>query len=638
MKHPGIRSDIQALRGFAVGAVLVYHAASRALPGGFLGVDVFFVISGFLMGRIITTDIRLGRFSLSGFYLRRARRLLPAAYVTFAACALLAPWLLTSLEYQDFQKQLLGALTFTSNMVLWRQSGYFAQAAELKPLLHTWSLAVEEQYYLLLPAFLIMTPKRLWLLGLVMGTILSILLCFYILTINPTGAFYLLPTRCWELLLGTVGSLIVTNRGRTIAARFFWPAVIALPVLVVFPFSASRPGLDTLFICIATLVIIIARDERGARGPTVGALAWLGDISYPLYLVHWPIFTFIKSIWIAGPPQYILLVGAMLAAPIAWGMVKFIEQPTRSWLEMSTISRQTASFLAPTALLAALTFLIPTNQSQNYVSRRQANRGLSGACDVTGRFEPIPQCVRGSAPKLLLWGDSFAMHNAQALSADPGLSFTQATMSACAPLLDLALIDPASLYTRSWSDACLAFNRSVFSYLERSPSIEVVVLSSAFSGVLEKTGQTTVLADGSIQPPSRELAAKHFSRTIDEVHRLGKRVVIVAPFPSAQFDVSVCAERSDRGLLTLGVNNDCLIDGAASREGHAQILELLNNIQNETNTPVLDLESKLCGAQSCVIRIDDVVLYRDRSHLSAEGSALLGKKLALPDLVTRLAR
>lgn len=158
MRH---RIDIQAFRGFAVLVVVLYHARLNIISAGYLGVDIFFCISGFVITTMVAERIKSGNFSFADFYWSRARRLLPAAYVTFLAVALLAPLFLTSPELQQFKSQMFGALTFTANIALAKQVGYFDGAAELKPLLHTWSLAIEEQYYLLLPISLVLLPRRL---------------------------------------------------------------------------------------------------------------------------------------------------------------------------------------------------------------------------------------------------------------------------------------------------------------------------------------------------------------------------------------------------------------------------------------------------------------------------------------------
>lgn len=157
------RIDIQALRGLAVLLVVLYHVKIGSVTGGYLGVDVFFVISGYLITTLVASGIERGDFRLTDFYFRRAKRLLPAAYVTFAITAILAPWFLNQQELRDFMTQIIGAVTFTGNFVLWQQTGYFEGAGDLKPLLHVWSLAIEEQYYFLLPAALLFIKPSRWL-------------------------------------------------------------------------------------------------------------------------------------------------------------------------------------------------------------------------------------------------------------------------------------------------------------------------------------------------------------------------------------------------------------------------------------------------------------------------------------------
>ena len=190
-----LRTDVQALRGIAVLMVLAHHAKVPLIRGGYLGVDIFFVLSGFLITALVAKDINASEFSFARFYWRRAWRLLPAVYATIALCIAAAPWLRTSYEMRDFVAQVWGAITFSANIVLWLQTGYFERAAELKPLLHVWSLSIEEQYYLLLPALLFFVGRAKWLRVASVVTAASLTACFFVSTESVAAAFYWVPTR-----------------------------------------------------------------------------------------------------------------------------------------------------------------------------------------------------------------------------------------------------------------------------------------------------------------------------------------------------------------------------------------------------------------------------------------------------------
>ena len=219
------RTDIQVLRGFAVLIVLFYHAKMGFLPAGYLGVDVFFVISGFLITHLVKSGLERGDFSFSEFYFRRAKRLLPAAYVTFFVTALLAPFFLGSIEMSDFRMQMLGAVAFIGNIVLWQQSGYFGGAAEFKPLLHVWSLAIEEQYYFILPAFLFFLPRRFWKPVTAFVLVFSLALCLFLVQKKASATFFLLPTRAWNSPSVHYRRLFLPSAadGRTCSSSYFGP-------------------------------------------------------------------------------------------------------------------------------------------------------------------------------------------------------------------------------------------------------------------------------------------------------------------------------------------------------------------------------------------------------------------------------
>jgi peptidoglycan/LPS O-acetylase OafA/YrhL len=282
-----IRTDIQALRGIAVMLVVLYHAGFGIVQAGYLGVDIFFVISGYLITDLICRRIDDQRFSFGAFYWQRAKRLLPAAYVTFMVTTVLSCLLLTRLELQFYLQQLIGAATFTANFVLAQRDSYFDSAATLKPLLHAWSLSVEEQYYLLAPALLWLVPKR-GRRPMVLGFLIaSLVLCFLLTRSKPSFAFYLLPARAWEL---SIGSLIAIwpvlhrrSRVRTIGGTV---AALVLVLISLLPLDSVHPRTDALLVCLATAIVIISRPTVLNSGLLASGLARVGDISYSLYLAH----------------------------------------------------------------------------------------------------------------------------------------------------------------------------------------------------------------------------------------------------------------------------------------------------------------------------------------------------------------
>jgi len=635
-----LRTDIQILRAIAVLSVLVFHFDLPGLQKGFLGVDIFFVISGYLMSRVIIDEMDTGRFSPASFYFRRARRLLPAAMAMFALVTAVVPFALTMGALRDYVQQLLGALAFGANLVLWAQSGYFDGQATLKPLLHTWSLALEEQYYFVLPLALALIGRRWRAAGLVGLLLASLLACQWWLGRDPSGAFYLLPTRAWELLLGSVCAL----RGVRSASTGFDSGWLWLPIMawcLLRGVDSVHPRTDALLVCLSTAGLILqpSRMLHSTR-PWMRPLQWIGDVSYSLYLVHWPLIALAKNIWLQKVPDTVLWALLGLSFVLAQLSYQYVEQRYRNVPTPQALLRQMVWLLVPLLLAMGALALHMHNHSQagGATQGQQPVYGFDARCDQEGDFEPLPACMNAPRPHTMVWGDSYAMHLIPALQASPpDGGVIQATRSACGPSLDMARQSPKDPPDRG--QRCIQFNRSVLAYLRQHPEIDVVALSGRWQYYFD---DPVVDARGRfIHPGPHEIAAS-FARVVQQLKAMHKRVVLVSPpaLLGPDVDLGRCGQRAAQGLLTMmsTLQTDCAFDRHQFETRQARTLAVLAESQSMAGIDMIALDNFNCDEARCVSVMNKVPLYRDAGHYSLEGARLLGQGLQLGHLVRASAR
>lgn len=477
----GYRPDIDGLRAIAVLMVVLFHAFEKVLPGGFAGVDIFFVISGFLITGIIIRDMRKGVFSVFNFYGRRCRRILPALLVMLAAVWVIARQALLLDEFENFGKHLLSSSFFASNFLLWAEAGYFDIAADGKPLRHLWSLAVEEQFYLLWPLIFWFTARKK--LNTKALTLLLILasFTFNLARVNrfPDETFYLLPARFWELLLGcllaqlhydgwTPGRgliqrlLLFVRRDNFCAAALAWLPALLLAAFLLFASSAPFPGWAALLPTLSALIFIWNGPDSSLNKMVSGRFfVFIGRISYPLYLWHWPLFSFAYLKFgrelPLGTGLLIAAISVALAA-LTWRFVELYAQ--RSLFVSLTPARRDRRWVlagSGALLLSGLAGFytdrgVFSTETQGFKRQLSSYRDYRGQGMKTAFFLGNPKhghedfpagCLDGlgtDKDAVFIWGDSHGERLVYGLSralAARGIPVYQMGGSACPPIAGL---------------------------------------------------------------------------------------------------------------------------------------------------------------------------------------------------------
>ena len=550
---------------------------------------------------------------------------------------------------QDFAGQVAGAVTFTANVVLFFQSGYFAGAAELKPLLHTWSLSIEEQYYLLLPAFLVFMPRRFWWKSSLFLLLASLGLCLVLVSVKPIASFYLLPMRGWELGIGSLAAIFQPDgvRAKAVYKWLFWPSMTVLFIVPIWPTGLPHPGVDAMLVCVATIVVILRRHPLLDRSLIFRALAKIGDISYSLYLAHWPPLAFLKNAAV-GPvtlQQNLLALGVGIV--LAWFLYRFVELPTRR-LQIHPSRRFVFSGLAASLCVISVPLAVAKMPvtGPDYAHVRRSNDGFSAECAFETDFTPKAECRNSDQPSLMVWGDSYAMHLVGGVVASWDHGVIQATRGNCGPFANLAPLS-SIFYLRPWAESCLSFNRSVLDYLEKTASIRVVVISSPFRQYLtpfDGKHHWRTLSRGDQGFVEHEVnienAVSAMSETIRHLRQLGRQVVLVAPPPSAGFNIGACYERRSQGKWVAGAPmDDCSVPEEDYQRFFSLTLEFLARVKQETGASVVSFDPVLCDERRCASELDGTLIYGDSAHLTHDASILLARKIDLPTVlkILRLA-
>lgn len=633
------RPDIDGLRAVAVLPVLLFHAG-LGCTGGYVGVDVFFVISGYLIGSLIVRECESGHFDFGRFWVRRIRRLFPALAVTLAATAAVSAFVLIPTHLDDLGKALVAQPLLAANFLFWSQSGYFETASEYQPLLHTWSLAVEEQFYLFLPLILVPLLKRGRKPALV-ATWLFIVVSFawsvHATLHHPSAAFFLLPSRIWELDLGLVLALMA-RRGfaRPVANEIASWAGLAAILVPVFLYDAGTPfpGIAALAPCLGTVLLIHA---NSGKPTTLGRLlathpmVWIGKISYPLYLWHWPVLVLVRYHWVGAPALPIAIGCLALSFLLAWVTWRWIESPVRERRLLARTRPLVLTSVASSLVLLAIGAIYdgkdgfpdaapvssatPSHDEaplEGFHAMRAWER--KGAAFIAGSRDP-------AAAKLLLWGDSHAMATLPVLD-DLGREHGIAVYAACEPgnaplfgtrsariALDGADYEPAVralLETENFSAVLLLARWPV--YLEKQAAARNYLLTGANGRAVTESEAPGLLRER-LGETVRELSAKSLE------------VVLMRAVAHQPLDVpGTIAQARARGLD----ENAFALPLTEHEKTDASVNRLLDEALGGTDATILDPRPLLTDPQGRYeMARGGRALYTDRSHLSPYGSRQL---------------
>ncbi|MGJ5072812.1 acyltransferase family protein [Bradyrhizobium oligotrophicum] len=462
----GYRADIDGLRAIAVLPVLFYHAFPAAVPGGFYGVDIFFVISGYLITGIIHKQMLSNRFSIADFYARRIRRIFPALITVVLVTFLIAWFFLPPRELKSLGTNIAGGAVFIQNFILLGQVGYFDLAADKKPLLHLWSLAIEEQYYIVWPLLLMLIGswRRRSLAITVALAAASFVACLIVQPRAPEYAFYLPVTRAWELLVGSGLALWVNGRSAEAGPRPLIDValvreLIALAAMLAIVFAFWRygrltphPGVHTLLPVLGAAALIATSGTLVHRYVLSSTPAvFVGLISYPLYLWHYPLMAYARIQFIDAVPVWVMLAIIVASMVLAWATYRFIERPIRFGRRL--VPLKVGGLVGGMVALGIVG--VVADRTNGMPARIPAElRGFMLDGSETARFwrsdkcllkpdqsasEFSPDCAgTGRHPLILVWGDSYAASLYPGLAhfgAERGFEVAEYTASACPPLL-----------------------------------------------------------------------------------------------------------------------------------------------------------------------------------------------------------
>jgi peptidoglycan/LPS O-acetylase OafA/YrhL len=664
LTHPKYRADIDGLRAIAILTVVVFHAFPSWIKGGFVGVDIFFVISGYLISTIMIGSLERNSFSFVEFYIRRINRIFPALLLVLIASFAFGWFALLADEYKQLGKHIAGGAGFISNFLLWNESGYFDNVAETKPLLHLWSLGVEEQFYIIWPLLLWFTWK---LRQNFLAIAIAVGLISFALNVDEVGsdtvaAFYSPQTRFWELMMGSILAYMTLHRQEILPlfkhkfdswlGKIFY---VHAPEANVKTLHNIQSVLGGVLIVIGAFVITKERHFPGwwAVLPTLGAvmiisagaqawfnrvvlsnrvLVWFGMISYPLYLWHWPLLSFSNIFESGTPSREIQITAVLISIALAWLTYRLIEKPIRlngntgkkaiylftllmlvGYLGFNCFDRSGYSFRYEYKMLAA-------NENSSYNSSFKYTSLGRDINDHNDGFNCISQVklnikktdsfckLTNSAPNLAIIGDSHSNHLFYGFKNSPNKEYNKVIV------MGASMCHPA-LYAGQ-SQKCDDQIEATLNLISTLKSIKYVILS-AYASNIQASGNNF------------ENYLAGYKNTISALHKRQLKIIFIIDTPAFKESPVTCA----RNLLLIreffkkpdSHCNSFALDKTGPRNIYNKFVQELKAQNNEVK--FFDAYSLFCNESECQVVKDSTLLFGDTHHVTDYGSKLVVEEI-----------
>lgn len=639
-------AQIDGLRGIAVIAVVLYHFAATLAPGGFVGVDIFFVVSGFLIGGILWRELKAhDKIDFRAFFVRRIRRLAPAYFAMAAASSVAAYFILLPFEFRAFAKSLIASVFYLSNVQFFREAGYFDVASEDKVLLHTWSLSVEEQFYLCLPLLFVVLGGRRRALVAVLTVVLasSLLACILVTPQSPTAAFFLFPFRAWELVLGVLLAIAWAERSLTgsYGAWVSWLGLglVAAAIVLTRPDQAF-PGYMALLPTLGAALLLL---NMSHRNPVNAALAWpplvqMGLISYSLYLWHWPVLTLSRYYYqddasgVFGTS--LTLAATLVIATLSW---RFVERPVRE-AALPPFRLVAGAALGSGLLLAAGTAVYianglparfgPVTRAHIEASADFIQDWRRCKTEAAGPLAGVEVCRVGAegSPTFLVWGDSHVRAFKEGIdqaASEAGASGLLIWRAGCPPLFDIDKQESAA--TPAQDRACSEANKVVREALPRLAGIETILLIGRWSYYANGAGTGVDAANtiqirqtsGESEGSQETLFFNATVATVEEIRRAIPQVFVMQQTPEMPYyDSRDFARRlahgrdADIDRTSLAYPLKDVLARLASSEAPFLTLDADGRIR------LLRLRDRFCDRQQCSVMHDGRSYYFDNNHIT----------------------